>query len=257
MLYGIFDPETSSLCLANAGHPPPLVATPNGGATFLEGGLGPPLGVVESHRFAEASYGLRPGSTVVMYTDGLVEDRATSLDAGLDRVQHLLATAPVPLEALCDHLMAGATSGRDASDDTALLAMRCVELGAHLSFRLPTRPGVLRPLRATIRRWLGEAGATEQESFEIVVAVGEACANAVQHAGSASPEFEFEGSIDDQVRIVIRDNGVWRDPSPSIGGRGIAIMRQFMDEAEVRRGPHGTEVILQRSLGTARMSGHR
>ncbi|MBA3655287.1 MAG: SpoIIE family protein phosphatase [Actinobacteria bacterium] len=183
LAYAVFDPESSALCLANAGHPPPLIRTPDGRVTFAEGGLGPPLGAVPGATFSESSVAITPGSTVVLYTDGLVEDRNTSLDDGLARIRRVLADAPDDLESLCDRVMAGAMAGRDAGDDAALLALRTVTMGADVHLTLPARPAVLRPLRTALRRWLVNGGASEQEAFEILVAAGEACANAIQHAG--------------------------------------------------------------------------
>jgi anti-sigma regulatory factor (Ser/Thr protein kinase) len=51
------------------------------------------------------------------------------------------------------------------------------------------------------------------------------------------------------VRIVVRDAGRWRAPRGSNRGRGLAIMRQLMDVADVRQTEAGTEVVLERALG--------
>ncbi|MEY2425187.1 MAG: hypothetical protein QOI61_759, partial [Actinomycetota bacterium] len=76
----------------------------------------------------------------------------------------------------------------------------------------------------------------------------EACANAIQHAGPASSTFDFEASVGDEVRIVVRDHGRWREGRPADGGRGLSIMDQFMDQVEVHRADGGTEVLLRRVL---------
>src|SRR5919199_6398695 len=66
------------------GHLPPLVLRPDGDALFVEGGRTLPLGVMPSIEYPEATFELDPGSTIIMYTDGLVEERGASIDAGLD-----------------------------------------------------------------------------------------------------------------------------------------------------------------------------
>jgi serine phosphatase RsbU (regulator of sigma subunit)/anti-sigma regulatory factor (Ser/Thr protein kinase) len=251
LVYAVFDPESSVLTIANAGHPPPVILRHDGRAEFVEGGLGPPLGAVLEPSFTNVEIDIDPGSTLVLYTDGLVEDRVTPLDEGLELMRSLLVSGPAELEDLCDHVMYGALAGRQAGDDAALVAMRVLPAEQRLRLTLPCRPNVVRALRTSLRRQLRKAGATEQEEFEILVAVGEACANAIQHAGPASPTFDFDALVGRDVRIVVRDRGHWREPQPSNGGRGLTIMEQFMDRLEVNHTAAGTEVVLVRSLDPA------
>ena len=111
---------------ASAGHPPPLVADPDGTVTVLADGLGDLLlGVDPTAVRRESTVPLRPGAVVLLYTDGLVERRDCDVDAGVDRLRrHLAALADRPLEQLADELlvrMLPATPG----DDVALVAI-CV-----------------------------------------------------------------------------------------------------------------------------------
>jgi serine phosphatase RsbU (regulator of sigma subunit) len=111
---------------ASAGHPPPLVADPDGTVTVLADGLGDLLlGVDPTAVRREFTVPLRPGAVVLLYTDGLVERRDCDVDAGVDRLRrHLAALADRPLEQLADELlvrMLPATPG----DDVALVAI-CV-----------------------------------------------------------------------------------------------------------------------------------
>jgi serine phosphatase RsbU (regulator of sigma subunit)/anti-sigma regulatory factor (Ser/Thr protein kinase) len=264
LVYGIFEPESSTLTLANAGHPPPLIIGGGDGSSgrrgevsFVNGGLGPPLGAVLDPAFTTTTVTLGPGATLVMYTDGLVEDRVTPLDRGLEVMRDVVAAAPDDLEELCDHVLQGTLAGREAGDDAALVALRVAPVEEPLRLTLPARPNVVRALRTTLRRQLRNAGVSEQEEFEILVAVGEACANAIQHAGPASPTFYFDATIGDEVRVVVRDHGRWREPRPSNGGRGLSIMEQFMDRVDVHRTADGTEVILTRALSTVDATGSR
>jgi hypothetical protein len=107
----------------NAGHPPPLLVTEDGQATFLEGGHGMMLGVEPHTPRIDGLHALPPRSTVLLYTDGLVENRRETIDTGLTRLrQHAAALARHGLEEFCDQLLARLAP--DGTDDVALLALR-------------------------------------------------------------------------------------------------------------------------------------
>ncbi|MFF5310282.1 SpoIIE family protein phosphatase [Streptomyces massasporeus] len=121
------DPHTGPWTLrwTSAGHPPPLLLTPDGQAQYLEAGqgvvLGAPPGTGGSRPSAAQS--LPPGSTLLLYTDGLIEIPGSDLDTGLARLRrHALALADEPLDTLCDQLPARMPPG--STDDVALLALR-------------------------------------------------------------------------------------------------------------------------------------
>ena len=248
LVYGILDLDDSTLTLSNAGHPPALVTSPGREPSYVGAGLGPPLGAVADPSYRNIAIELGPESTLVLYTDGLVEDRHMSLNVGLDKMRRFLAEAPTTVEGMCDHLMTEALRGRAGGDDAALLAVGVLPVGREVNLTLPRHPEVIRPLRATLRRQLRKAGASPQEEFEILVAAGEACANAIQHSGPTSPTFEFESSVAGEVRIAVRDRGRWRDQRPTDGGQGLTIMRHFMDTVDVQQSDLGTSVMLFRRL---------
>ncbi|MGW6542579.1 SpoIIE family protein phosphatase [Streptomyces massasporeus] len=121
------DPHTGPWTLrwTSAGHPPPLLLTRDGQAQYLEAGqgllLGAPPGTGGSRPSAAQS--LPPGSTLLLYTDGLIEIPGSDLDTGLARLRrHALALAHEPLDTLCDQLPARMPPG--STDDVALLALR-------------------------------------------------------------------------------------------------------------------------------------
>ena len=90
LVYLVFDPDSGAVRYTSAGHPPPLIVGMEGEASYLEGGLAPPLGAVAHPDFGEATAQLPGGSTLFLFTDGLVERRGVSLRDGLD---HLKRTA--------------------------------------------------------------------------------------------------------------------------------------------------------------------
>lgn len=108
---------------ASAGHPPPLLVTVEGDTAFLEGARAMLLGVDPETRRPSAADPLPPGSTVVLYTDGLFERRGQSLDVGLARLRRVAATAADrPIEEFCDTVLSGMDLTR--ADDTAVLGVR-------------------------------------------------------------------------------------------------------------------------------------
>ncbi|MCU1593127.1 MAG: putative sensor protein, partial [Frankiales bacterium] len=114
---------SAELSWSNAGHPPPLLLAPGHPARFLEGGASTMIGVEVGLPREPAVEVLPPGSTLLMYTDGLVERRGAGLDQGLDRVRRTADALQVasPGE-LCDQLIAAVrTDG--SSDDVALVAL--------------------------------------------------------------------------------------------------------------------------------------
>ncbi|GAA4544073.1 SpoIIE family protein phosphatase [Streptomyces collinus] len=112
------------LSWTNAGHPPPLLISHDGLAHYLTEGHGILLGTQTGTRRPDATVQLPPGSTLVLYTDGLVEAPRRSLDEGLERLrQHAAALAHRPLSSFTDQLLRRVRpSGND--DDVALLAVR-------------------------------------------------------------------------------------------------------------------------------------
>lgn len=120
------DHQGGRLRYANAGHPPPLIQRPDGTVQLLED-HSVLIGVsLNRHRpFPESNHVLPTGSTVLFYTDGLVESRHLTLDEGLTRLCEAVAEhrAEDDPEALCDHLTTTLISDA-AEDDIALLAVR-------------------------------------------------------------------------------------------------------------------------------------
>jgi serine phosphatase RsbU (regulator of sigma subunit) len=109
---------------SNAGHPPPLLVDYEGRARFLEEGHGILLGSGTSPDRAEDTVMLPPRSTLVLYTDGLIESPGQSLDHGLERLRrHAGALVHRPLDAFCDELLARVRPPTN-DDDVAMLALR-------------------------------------------------------------------------------------------------------------------------------------
>ncbi|MFH0243775.1 SpoIIE family protein phosphatase [Streptomyces sp. HK10] len=110
---------------SSAGHPPPLLVTPDGHAEYLEQGQGLLLGtgLSDTAPRPDATTPLPPGSTLLLYTDGLVEVPGTDLGTGLTRLRrHAADLSRRPLDEFCDQVLARMSSG--STDDIALLVLR-------------------------------------------------------------------------------------------------------------------------------------
>lgn len=247
----VLDPTGGRLCFAAAGHPPPVVLSPDGGATFLETTPSVPLGVLPYGRYRVFEGELEPGAAVLLYTDGLVERRDLPLSAGLESLRTAVAFAPLDPDALCEHVLASMLPDGPPGDDVALFALRNAPIeGPRLRLELPADPNELAGVRHTIERWLEAANVEERDAYRVTLATNEACMNAIEHAHGRS-DFEVDAAISDEfeVDVSVRDRGSWREPRETGGGgRGLEMMRELMDAVEVTQGADGTTVRMRRSV---------
>ena len=247
--YAVYDPETSCLRYATAGHPPPLLVPAEGEPRYLPIDVVPPLGTVPYAGYAEQEWRMDGGDTVVFYTDGLIERRGEPLDDGMARLC-AAASGVHGAEALCRALTRKLVPPAGGTDDIAVVALHCEPVLERLAMMLPARPETLADVRRVLRRWLRAVGATDEEVAVVTLAVGEACANAVEHAYSPTPATYAVEAIEDAgtVTIAVRDSGRWRRARGENRGRGLTIMENAMDELDVHQAEEGTEIVLRKRL---------
>ncbi|MEW2360286.1 SpoIIE family protein phosphatase [Spirillospora sp. NPDC029432] len=243
----VVDPAAGTVEYANAGHPPPLVLTPDGEVSFLNAALGPPLGVGEADDPVMTRLAFPPGSTLLLYTDGLVERRDESLDSGLARLAGRLAGPAGPLDHTADSLLA--LTAAASEDDVTILLLRTDPAPPGMELALTGDRAGLAELRERLAGWLAASGLEPDDAFEIVLACSEAAANSIEHGYGFEPgpirvAGEFAGGA---VRLVLRDRGRWQEPRPSERGRGLRVMRELMDSVEVTPGSGGTTVTMVRN----------
>ncbi len=247
------DPYTQELTYASAGHPPSLLV--NGDSAVVERlghALAPPLGYVDPSEIREAMVELPAGGTLVAYTDGLVEKRGWSIDTGIDLLASVVgASSSLGADPLADRIFAEVAPHIGSSDDIALLIVRLLEVPQRMDVEVPCDPAALADLRRRLRIWLELRGLAENERDDTVLAVSEACNNAIEHAYREKP-----GAIHLQVEhrdgalsIRIADRGAWHQTTPSFErGRGIPLMRAVMDMTTIEHDERGTSVTLSRLL---------
>jgi GAF domain-containing protein/anti-sigma regulatory factor (Ser/Thr protein kinase) len=257
LVYAVVDPAAGELRYACAGHPPPLLVAPEGSVAYLEGGRGVPLDSALAHTYADAVAPLPRGATLVLYSDGAIERRGESLDAGLARLAEAAAAAAAldPGE-LCTRLLEVLVDGARRRDDVALLAARVhAPAVAPLRMTLPALPEQLSSIRRAMRAWLAALGV---ESTDLVLAAGELCANAIEHAyapgAAGTVELEMARESGGLIDVLVRDHGRWRPPpaDPGLRGRGLGIVRSLMESVDIDAGANGTSVSLRHRPGPAR-----
>ncbi len=121
----LVDPANGRLTYSIAGHPPPVVRSPDGTVARLDGATGPPLGFSPPRARPVASFDLAPGSTTIcIYTDGLVERRDNVIDENIDRLGTVMADPTVtgaPVDVAADHVLAVIGDESPQRDDIALI----------------------------------------------------------------------------------------------------------------------------------------
>jgi anti-anti-sigma factor len=154
---------------------------------------------------------------------------------------------------VCELVVERMTRAGYADDVTLLVAHRTGQAPPPLEIELPAVPGQLAPLRRVLNGWLEGCGAAEEDCWAVVGAVIEAVSNSIDHAydgDGGSVLVRGELAADGRAALTISDHGRWRppDPRPDGRGRGLVMMRAFMDTVQVETSAEGTTVLLDRPL---------
>lgn len=248
--YAVIDPAAREVRYAAAGHPPPLLLSPDGSSRYLDRARGVPLDRALGHVYVDAVAAVPEGATLILYSDGAIERRGETLDAGLERLSAAaVAAADAEPETLATELVSALLDGAERTDDVALLVAR-VRRPALTPLRLwfAARADQLAVVREAMRGWLTSAAVDRGDAEMLVLAAGELCANAVEHAypgaGEGSVEIALSRSPDGALALVVRDRGRWRPPpaDPGVRGRGLAIVRGLMSSVDIDESVDGTTV---------------
>jgi PAS domain S-box-containing protein len=248
--YGVLDPVTGVFDYASAGHPPILLVAADGETRWLDEAQSPPIWGDEEHERLQASVTLEPGSLLVLYSDGLIERRGELLSARLDQLEAAgRSLAGLPITDVCEHLVVALGVETSREDDVAVLALQfdpLVRGGFHLVF--PAEPVELRKLRALMRDWLSSRDVGPADQNALLLAVGEACSNSIEHAyrgrDTGKVHVEIDEIPDRTFSVTVRDFGHYRsvEQSGPDRGRGTGLMRELTIDFSRESTPTGTTV---------------
>jgi PAS domain S-box-containing protein len=250
-VYAVYDPGSWRCQLANAGHLPPILSCEQPRRVAEASGV--PLGVggipITAHELT-----IEPGQALVLYTDGLVEQRERDLDAGIDQLCGML-TAPLgdQLESACGRLLAALRPPGGYEDDVALLVVRAPLSGGGsriATLELPGEPASAPMARAFAARILSSWGLDNHREL-VTQLVSELITNAVRHS---------DGPVGLRLRCAQRalyievSDGDTRRPRPrepapeDEAGRGLYLVDRLADRWGVRPLPEGKVVWCEVSL---------
>ena len=249
--YALYDAVTGSCEIASAGHLPPLLVRPDGSTEFLDTYPAPPLGVGESP-IESRTIQIEDGSLLVLYTDGLVEDRHRDIDDGLNFLREVFdgEAAGRPLDDLCRAALAGVYAHQQR-DDIAILIARLSKIPAdhHASWSVPpelTSAAEARHLiREPLRRWgLDELLPTTE------LLVSELVTNAIRYAtGEVTIRLVLDGSLVcevlDNSSALPRLRHAGRDEEC---GRGLEVVSQLSQRWGARRTRDGKIVWCEQQI---------
>ncbi|MCC3769577.1 SpoIIE family protein phosphatase [Streptomyces sp. UNOC14_S4] len=179
-LYAIYDPTSQQCTMARAGHCPPALVRPDGTVVFPDLPAGPPLGL-GGLPFETAEFELPEGSQLVLYTDGLIEDRDRDFDEALERLRRTLARPGRPPEETCQAVVDTVVPDHP-TDDIALLVARTHTLDRHriATWELPADPALVTSVRAAVTHQLSEWG-LDEAGFAVELLLSELVTNAIRY----------------------------------------------------------------------------
>ena len=131
--YAVLDPASGDLAYANAGHPPPLHASPDGDAEYLDDPPGIMLGTGACPSFGTGHRRLSPGARLLLYTDGLIEDRQRDIAEGFAALHGVVTRrGGLSPEQLCQSVQSALLGSAPRADDVCILAVRLLHKAGKL-----------------------------------------------------------------------------------------------------------------------------
>ncbi|GGN23264.1 SpoIIE family protein phosphatase [Streptomyces fuscichromogenes] len=248
-LYAVYDPVSRHCVLALAGHPAPVLVTPDGTVKLLDLPIGPPLGL-GGLPFEAVDLELPEGSLLTLYTDGLVESRERDIDTALSLLCQSVAQPSAPLDNLCDAVLTALISGRP-SDDIALLIARtrALNIDRVATWDLPSDPAAVSQARNVATDQLAAWG-LDDASFVTQLVVSELVTNAIRYA---EPPIQLRLIHDRNLICEVSDASgtaphMRRARTFDEGGRGLLLVAQLTAAWGTRQTTQGKTIWAEQTL---------
>ncbi|MFE7651311.1 SpoIIE family protein phosphatase [Streptomyces bottropensis] len=248
-LYAVYDPVAGHCDLARAGHPPPLLMTPDGTVRVLDLPAGPPLGL-GGLPFEATRIDMAEGSVLALYTDGLIEAPGRDVDVGLDLLGEALRHPAAGLEETCEEVMRKVRPDPPA-DDIVLLLARTSTLGAEQvrTWQLPADPAAVAGARRSASEQLTAWGLTELE-FATELIVSELVTNAIRYG---APPIQLRLVRADALICEVSDGSstaphLRRARTFDEGGRGLLLVAQVAERWGSRHTSAGKTIWAEQAL---------
>jgi len=242
----VLDTDSGEFLYSCAGHLPAVLATPHSAPTLLVDARSVPLAVQRKKSRPQSSVVLPPGSTLMLYTDGLVERRDVSLDDGIARLSATVASGMnLTVDAVADAALSEMAPPNGYDDDIAIVVYR--RPYAPLVIEEIVTADQLSDIRHQLAEWMQAAAVPDELVADIVLAVNEACANSIEHGyrGRKPGKVRVEGENDGaRLHLRVADGGSWKPApaDPGVRGRGLLLIRAVSDWLEMDCTPSGTTV---------------
>ncbi|WLW58742.1 SpoIIE family protein phosphatase [Streptomyces sp. YU58] len=254
-LYTVYDPVSRRFALASAGHPLPLIVSPDGTRTPTAAQPGPPLGI-GGLPFEATEIELPEGSLLALFTDGLVESRERDVDQGIAELSRLLNGSADSLEGLCDTVLEAMLPER-RTDDAALLLARTLALDPQHVADWEVEPDPSQVPRA--RKFAVDqvdAWGLEEASFVTELVVSELVTNAIRYG---EPPIRLRLIRDTSLICEVSDASntaphLRRARAFDEGGRGLLLVAQLTQGWGTRHTTEGKTIWCAQTLPEAEPS---
>ncbi len=255
----VLDPASGRLTYCTAGHPPPLVVSRNGEATYLPATGAGLLGA--GHPFAVADYQLDEGELLLLYSDGIVARPGRTPAQNAIELSLIVAEACARsrtlrdssslVESVCAETLEMLTRSTGCQDDFSILAAERMPPAEDLEVVLPARPDTLGVVRERFAAWLAPLRVDRIHETAMQHSLGELVDNVIEHAydpheppSRAVVEVRARLAGGGVVEIEVADYGQWRPPpDTSSRGRGLAMVRGFSEVLGLRHDDTGTTAL--------------
>ncbi|MEU3283125.1 SpoIIE family protein phosphatase, partial [Streptomyces antibioticus] len=256
-VYAVYDPITRSCSMACAGHPPPVVRTPDGTTHLPALTPGPPLGTSSRLPFETCELELPDGSEIVLYTDGLIGSRGHDTDKDTDHLRHLLTRPAASPSARCDAIL-DALLPHHPDDDITLLVARTHALRADqvAVLDVPADPAAVAPARSWTAQQLA-AWTLAPMSFVTELVASELVTNAIRYG---TPPIQLRLIKNTSLICEVSDASstaphLRRARTLDEGGRGLLLVAQLTERWGTRHSREGKTIWCEQPIPDEHRSG--